>query len=313
MLALTPFVTRAGDKAPLQRLLVSAIEHPSVRAGGRFPPDARQRDSGRPRRAWSISKRSRRCSKGGRALVSIMLANNETGVIQPVRQAADIVHEAGGLMHVDAVQGRDACRSISRRLGADLMTFSAHKLGGPKGALAHSFARAGSILPNRSSGRRAGARGAAGTENVAGIAGFGAAAMRPCRRWIRTSLACGRMRDALEKGLKALAPLVVIFGADAQRLPNTTLFALPGIKAETAVIAFDLDGRRGFFGRGLFVRQSAALPMFWPLWVSSALPRKARSASASGPATTDSDIERFLNAWNKLSKSLLKERNGLAA
>ena len=114
--------------------------------------------------------------KGGRALVSIMLANNETGVIQPVRQAADIVHEAGGLIHVDAVQGPGRMPLDITALGADLMTLSAHKLGGPKGVGALIRASGIHIAEPliRGGGQERGAR--AGTENVAGIAGFGAAA-----------------------------------------------------------------------------------------------------------------------------------------
>lgn len=311
-LALTPFVTRAGDKAPLERLLVSAIEHPSVRAGGRFAAQAVSEIPVTAQGVVDLDALKVLLSKGGRALVSIMLANNETGVIQPVRDAADIVHEADGILHVDAVQGPGRVALNMSELGADVLTLSAHKLGGPKGAGALVRAPGIHIAEPaiKGGGQERGSR--AGTENVAGIAGFGAAAdaaLASLEADIARMLA---MRDALEKGLSALAPQAVIFGADAQRLPNTTLFALPGIKAETAVIAFDLDGVAVSSGAACSSGKVQPSHVLAAMGVQRAASEGAIRLSL-GPATTESDVERFLNAWNKLSKSLLKERNGLAA
>ena len=311
-LALTPFVTRAGDRAPLERLLVSAIEHPSVRAGGRFATDAVGEISVTGQGVVDLDALKALLSKGGRALVSIMLANNETGVIQPVKEAAAIVHEAGGILHVDAVQGPGRMALNMSELGADLLTLSAHKLGGPKGAGALVRAPGIHIAEPviKGGGQERGSR--AGTENVAGIAGFGAAAEAAQASLEADIVRMRAMRDALEKGLKALAPRAVIFGADAPRLPNTTLFALAGIKAETAVIAFDLDGVAVSSGAACSSGKVQPSHVLAAMGVQRAASEGAIRLSL-GPATTDNDVERFLNAWNKLSKSLGKERNGLAA
>jgi cysteine desulfurase len=311
-LALTPFVTRAAEKAPLQSLLMSAIEHPSVRSGGRFPAAAVSEIPVTAQGVVNLEALKARLEKSGHVLVSIMLANNETGVIQPVRQAADIVHAAGGLLHVDAVQGPGRMPLDITALGADLMTFSAHKLGGPKGVGALIRASGIHIAEPliRGGGQERGAR--AGTENVAGIAGFGAAAEAGLQL-LETDVARMRaLRDRLETGLKTMTPQAIIFGAEAERLPNTTLFALSGMKAETAVIAFDLDGVAVSSGAACSSGKVQPSHVLAAMGVARPLAEGAIRVSF-GPTTTDSDLEKFLNAWNKLSKSLGKERNGLAA
>ena len=311
-LALTPFARRAGDKAPLERLLVSAIEHTSVRAGGRFPADALSEIPVTTQGVVDLAALEVMLAKGGRALVSIMLANNETGVIQPVRKAADMVHEAGGVLHVDAVQGPGRMPLDLAALGADLLTLSAHKLGGPKGTGALIRAPGIHIAEPliRGGGQERGGR--AGTENVSGIAGFGAAAEAALQSLDADIGRMRTLRDRLETGLKAMTPQAVIFGADADRLPNTTLFALPGVKAETAVIAFDLDGIAVSSGAACSSGKVQPSHVLAAMRINRSLADGAIRASL-GLSTTESDVERFLNAWNKLSKSLGKERNGLAA
>ena len=310
-LALTPFAARAGE-TPLERLLVSAIEHPSVKSGGRFSAAAVSEIPATAQGVIDLVALQTILSKAGRALVSIMLANNETGVIQPVREAADIVHESGGLLHVDAVQGPGRIALDLKTLGADLLTLSAHKLGGPKGVGA--LVRAPGIHISepliKGGGQERGAR--AGTENVAGIAGFGAAAEAVLHSLDADAARVGNMRDRLEAGLKAATPHAVIFGTDAPRLPNTTLFALPGIKAETAVIAFDLDGVAVSSGAACSSGKVQPSHVLAAMGVPRVLSDGAIRVSL-GPTTAESDVEKFLNAWNKLSKSLGKERNGLAA
>src|SRR5262247_1464284 len=152
-----------------QRLLVSAIEHPSVRSGGRFP--AVEAIGATASGLVDLADLERRLAQGPAALVSLMLANNETGVIQPVAEAAALVHAAGGLIHVDAVQGPGRIACDFKALGADLMTLSSHKIGGPQGAGA-LIVRDGLALDAliKGGGQERGHR--AGTENVAGIAGF---------------------------------------------------------------------------------------------------------------------------------------------
>ncbi len=174
VLALTPMV--GGVAARCETLLVSAIEHPSVLAGGRFPSSAIEHLPVTAGGQIEIAGLARRLARSqGRALVSLMLANNETGIVQPVSQVAAMVHEAGGLLHVDAVQaaGRMACDI--NVLGADLLTISGHKMGAPKGvgALVRREPDFSDALM-KGGGQERGMR--AGTENVAGIVSFGVAA-----------------------------------------------------------------------------------------------------------------------------------------
>src|SRR5262245_12351802 len=172
-LALTPGLRR-GNGPTVERLLVSAIEHPSVLAGGRFAADAIGFIP--VTRAGVVDlDRLRARLDGSPALVSIMLANNETGAIQPVAEAVELVHEAGGLLHVDAIQALGKIPVHLASIGADLLSLSAHKIGGPKGAgalvLAEGLEGLSPLL--RGGGQEKGRR--AGTENVAAIAGFGGA------------------------------------------------------------------------------------------------------------------------------------------
>src|SRR5215831_4118931 len=237
VLALVP--TAARD-----RLFVSAIEHPSVLAGGRFPAGSVEHLPVTGSGEVDLAALERRMAAlEGRALVSLMLANNETGVVQPVSQAASVVHAAGGTLHVDAVQAAGRIPCDINALGADLLTLSGHKIGAPKGVGA-LIGRAGALnlLDPLIKGGGQERNMRAGTENVTAIAGFGAAAAAARDGLGRERARMAALRDRLEARLKAASPEVVIFGAAAERLPNTTLFAVPGMKAETAVIAFDLEG-----------------------------------------------------------------------
>jgi cysteine desulfurase len=244
-----------------------------------------------------------------------MLANNETGVVQPVAAAAELVHAAGGLLHVDAVQaaGRILCNTGS--LGADLMTISAHKLGGPKGVGA--LIRRGEDLhiPDpliKGGGQERGMR--AGTENAAGIAAFGAAVAAARRGLAADGARMLALRDRLEAGLRAVTPAAVIFGAQAERLPNTTLCALPGMKAETAVIALDLEGVAVSSGAACSSGKVEPSHVLAAMGVSRALAGGAVRLSL-GWTTAEADIERFLAAWRKVAGALSKgskEQRGLA-
>jgi cysteine desulfurase len=310
-LALTPAIETPSRKAPLEKLLVSAIEHPSVLAGGRFARADIEEIPVTPTGIVDLKALAARLEKlgGGRVLVSVMLANNETGVVQPIAQVAQLVHEAGGLLHVDAVQaaGRIACDI--KVLGADLLALSAHKIGGPKGvgALIRRDERLHLADPLiRGGGQERRLR--AGTENVAGIAGFGAAAASVREQdqveagWMRV------LRDGLEARLKMLTPDAVIFGAEAERLPNTTLFAVPGIKAETAVIALDLDGFAVSSGAACSSGKVQASHVLAAMGVDPALARGAVRLSL-GAETSENDVKSFCNAWKKLSESLRKGRD----
>ena len=319
VLALTPAIEVGGDKTPCSRLLVSAIEHPSVRAGGRFPAGAVEEIPVTAAGTVDLNALEQRLSGlagAGRVLVSLMHANNETGVVQPVAAAAELVHAAGGLLHVDAVQSAGKIPCDIKALGADLMTLSAHKLGGPKGVGALVVGRAGLHVGHpllKGGGQERGAR--AGTENVPGIAGFGAAAEAAARTLGADAASMSSLRDALEAGLKAVSPDAVIFGSEVERLPNTMLVAVPGLKAETALIALDLDGVAVSSGAACSSGKVTPSHVLAAMGVGAGLARGAIRVSL-GPATTANEIGVFLKAWTKLAKGLSKgsnTRRGIAA
>jgi cysteine desulfurase len=301
MLALSPTL---GDD-----LLASAIEHPSVRSGGRFA--AVDEVAVTAAGVVDLADLGRKVGSRQRQLVSLMLANNETGVIQPVAAAADIVHAAGGLLHVDAVQGPGRISFDFNALGADLMTISGHKLGGPQGVGALIRRHALLLEPLlRGGGQEQGAR--AGTENVAAIAGFGAAAEATRLALAEEAPRLALLRDRLEAGLRAITPDAIVFGADSARLPNTTLFAVPGMKAETAVIAFDLEGVAVSSGAACSSGKVAPSHVLEARGVAPELARGAIRVSL-GYSTSEPEIEVFLKAWAKLGESLYKARNHIAA
>jgi cysteine desulfurase len=296
-LALSPAL---GDS-----LLVSAIEHPSVKSGGRFAAA----DEVPVTAAGVVDLAELRRLLGGqpRPLVSLMLANNETGVIQPVAEAAALVHSAGGLLHVDAVQGPGRMPCNFAALGADLMTLSSHKIGGPQGVGALIRRKALALDPQiKGGGQERGAR--AGTENVPGIAGFGAAAAAALETGLEEGAAMARLRDKFELGLKAISPEAVIFGQGEARLPNTTLFSIPGLKAETAVIAFDLEGVAVSSGSACSSGKVAPSHVLAAMGVPAELARGAIRVSL-GYATSDNDIGIILKAWAKLANGLYKAGN----
>ena len=302
-LALTPTL---GD-----RLLVSAIEHPSVRSGGRF--DAVEDVAVTPEGVVDLAALERRLAAGPRALVSVMLANNESGIVQPIAEVAAKTHEAGGLLHVDAVQGPGRLPCDFKALGADLMTLSAHKIGGPQGVGALIKRPGLNLAPLiKGGGQERGSR--AGTENVAGIAGFGAAAEAVRSNFASEVAHMVELRDQLEAGLKQVTPHAVVFGAGRPRLPNTTLFAVPGMKAETAVIAFDLEGVAVSSGSACSSGKVAPSHVLAAMGIDGALAQGAIRVSL-GYSTQGRDIETFQTAWGKLVETLykVKKPNGIAA
>jgi cysteine desulfurase len=315
-LALTPSVQTAAEKKPRDALLISAIEHPSVRAGGRFLAEAITELAVEPDGQLKLSALAEALAKTNRPLVSVMLANNETGVIQPIAEAAALVHAAGGLLHVDAVQAAARIACDIHALGADLMTLSAHKIGGPKGVGALIRCRDDIHFPDpliRGGGQERGAR--AGTENVAGIAAFGAAAAAARAGFVAEVAHVRPLLNRLEQALRAIEPETVIFGATAPRLPNTTLFAVSGIKAETAIIALDLEGVAVSSGAACSSGKVQPSHVLAAMGYAPALTQAALRVSI-GFSTTEADVERFQNAWRKVYGALskgLKDKRGIAA
>ncbi len=291
---------------PVQRLVVSAIEHASVLAGGRFPREAIE-IVGVTRSGLIDPAHLRRLLQGKPpALVSVMLANNETGAVQPIAAAAEIVHAEGGLLHVDAIQGFGKIPFDINELGADLVTLSAHKIGGPKGVGALVLAeRLSGLEPLlRGGGQEISRR--AGTENVVGIAGFGAAAKAALAALERDAVRLDGLRRRLEEGLRR-TPGAIVFSDAAPRLPNTTLFTVPGLRAETAVIGFDLAGIAVSSGSACSSGKVQPSHVLEAMGFDRDIAQGAVRLSL-GWSTQDADIDYCLEAWRKLAGSLLKDQ-----
>ena len=302
-LALAPGLRR-GEAPPIERLVVSAIEHASVLAGGRFSPSVVATVGVAPNGLVDLDALREKLRRGPPALVSIMLANNETGAIQPVRRAAEIIHATGGLLHVDAIQAFGKIALDMREIGADLLSLSAHKLGGPKGVgalvLADGVSAPEPLL--RGGGQEKSRR--AGTENVAGIAGFGAAASAALAGLGEEARRPEMLRNRLERGLKQ-TPETIVFSEDAPRLPNTTLVTVPGLSAETAVIGFDLAGIAVSSG------SACSSGKVQPSHVLQAMGFGQETANGAvrislGWSTRDADIDYCLETWRRLVAGLLK-------
>jgi len=303
-LALSPGL-RGPSGGPVERLLVSAVEHASVLAGGRFPADKVSHIRVTRAGVVDLDHLKALLKDGPPTLVSIMAANNETGALQPVAEAARIVHDAGGLLHVDAIQALGKIAFNINAVGADLATFSAHKIGGPKGigALVVAEGVSGVEPLLRGGGQELNRR--AGTENVAGIAGFGAAVRAALQALPEDAKQMATLRDRLENGIRAIAG-ATIFSDNTERLPNTILFTAPGLKAETAVIGFDLEGIAVSSG------SACSSGKVQPSHVLSAMgfdPAVAQGAVrlSLGWSTEPDDINRALEAWRKLGNTLLRE------
>lgn len=242
---LTPDWTMGRSPLHFSHLYVSAADHPCLLSGGRFPADAVTRigvdrngviDLEALEQALEEHDRSR-----GLPLVALHAANNETGVIQPIKEIGRLVKKAGGISILDAVQAVGRIPLNISEGYADFFIISSHKIGGPKGVGA-LVSVADLMMPTalvRGGGQEKGHR--AGTENVLGIAGFGAAAREATAQLGRAEEVRAR-RDLLEALILDLVPDAVIYGRSAPRLPNTVFFGIPGMKAETAQIAFDLGG-----------------------------------------------------------------------
>jgi cysteine desulfurase len=304
-LALAPGLRKAGGE-PALRLIVSAIEHPSVLAGGRFAPGETTVLPVRPSGVVDLDALAALLEASPPALVSVMLANNETGAIQPIPEVAALVHEAGGLLHVDAVQALGKMTFNINELKADVISVSGHKVGGPKGVGALVLADGiGGLTPLlRGGGQEQGRR--AGTENLTGIVGFGAAVKAAMAALPNAAVRMQTLQRRLESGLRAASD-VVIFSDGVPRLPNTTLVAAPHLKAETAVIGFDLEGIAVSSGSACSSGKVQPSHVLQAMDADPALTAGAIRLSL-GWETTEADIDRCLEAWRKLSGVLGKTR-----
>jgi cysteine desulfurase len=290
----------------ITRLLVSAIEHDSVlntaaaiaeRTGVECTHIPVTHDG-----VVDLDALERMLSEhNGRALVAVMAANNETGVIQPIEDVASRARGANALLLVDAVQAYGKIAFDFAAPGADYLTISAHKFGGPQGSGALVIGTRAPFAPQVPGGQEKGRR--AGTENVIGIAGLGAAAECVVRDDVSQT---ARLRQKFETALRRRFPEIVIFGEGAPRLVNTSNFAIPGVAAETAVVALDLDGVMVSSGAACSsgkVQQSHVLK-------AMGVPRELASCGlrvSFGWNSADSDIDAALAALDTLA-ARIRER-----
>lgn len=230
-------------------------------------------------------------------LLSLMLANNETGVVQPVGAAAELAHAAGALVHCDAVQAAGRVPFGMASLGVDYLSLSAHKIGGLSGVGALVTAPGVPVRPLvQGGGQERRRRG--GTENVAGIASFGAAA-----ETLAASLSDQdrqrRLRDGFETRILETVSEAVVFGAKAERLANTSCLAMPGVKSELQVMSFDLAGVALSAGAACSSGKIAVSPVLTAMGVPPELAECAVRVSI-GSGTTEGEVERLIEVWTDI-------------
>jgi cysteine desulfurase len=300
--ALSPRMKERGREIILDRLLIGATEHPSVLAGGRFASDRIERiavDGDGLLRLDRLAERLEAMAAAGeRGLVSVQLANSETGVIQSIAEIARLVHASGHLLHCDAVQAAGRVALDDPSLDADLMSLSAHKIGGLPGVGA-LVARHPDLWPEPlipGGGQEAYRR--AGTQNTLGIVAFGVAAT-VARGAVRGAGRIAALRDGLEAGILARAPGASVLGAPAPRLPNTTMVLLPGVSAETAVIALDLEGLAVSAGSACSSGKVGPSHVVEAMGHSGALARSALRFSL-GAATNEADMAAALEIFGRV-------------
>jgi cysteine desulfurase len=282
--------------AGARRLIVSAIEHDSVQETARvvgvaveaLPVNA----DGRADLAWLAERLARWDAIDGKPFVALMLANNETGVIQPVFAASEIVRAADGWLHVDAIQAAGKIGVDCRPLGADTLSISAHKIGGPQGVGALTFGpRATLTRRQHGGGQERGRRG--GTENVPGITAFGAAAMEALEG-VEEFNRRADWRDAAAECLKAAGG--VVMGEAAPRLANTLCVATPGFPSDVQVMGLDLAGVMVSAGSACSSGKVKASPVLQAMGQGELSGCAIRVSG--GWSTTEADWNRFVEAWS---------------
>lgn len=311
MTALSRVWQDGGNPVYLDKLFISAVEHPSVMTGGRFavadqvvvPVDA---DG-----LVQLDALKKAVADAEPGLVSVMAANNETGVIQPLAEIGAIARAHGHFFHVDAVQAAGRIKIDMDAWQADAITLSAHKFGGPQGigaVVTRSTSRSPAPLMV-GGGQENWRRG--GTENVAAIAAFGKAAEEAlCELDFANRLQ--DMKSRLESGLKSVCPATLIFGEGAHRLANTTCFAVKDIPAETALIALDLERVSVSSGSACSSGKVSVSHVLTAMGVDGDLARCAIRIS-TGWDTRPDEIDAFLGLWPAVVDRLNPEARSRAA
>lgn len=243
---------------------------------------------------------------GDRALVSVMAANNETGTVQPVADISRLCKDAGALLHVDAIQWAGKRPLFEIAAYADALTLSAHKFNGPAGVGAIIVKDGVAFEPLIKGGGQE-RRRRAGTENVIGIAGFGAAAEAALNR-VRDFAEIAELRDRIES---ELADDAKFYGAEADRLANTTCIGMPGVSAETQVMAFDLAGIA--VSAGSACSSGKVEPSHVLIAMGVAKQEAAEAVRVSlGMSTTAEEVEKFIKAWRDLRARTRKDAEAAA-
>lgn len=291
-----------------QTIYLSGIEHPSVlvpaQAHGGMTVDLPAKRDGVVC-VEDFAAHVLRSDSEARAMLALQLANNETGVIQPVAEACDFAREHDVFVHCDAVQAAGRIAIDFAALGADTMSLSSHKIGGPKGVGA-LIIRDGVSLPAFLTGGGQEKRRRGGTENVAAIAGFGAAA-EAARRDLADQARISALRDEIASAVLSITPEAMVIGGQAERLSNTVCIAWPGRIAETLVIKLDLMGIAISAGAACSsgkVSQSAVLSA---MGFGDALASSAIRISL-GHATTQTDCKVFIDAWRTIASADERKR-----
>ncbi|MDX3924880.1 MAG: cysteine desulfurase family protein [Shinella sp.] len=301
-MVLTPDFRMGRTPMKVGRLYVSAIEHPAVREGGRFDRgdvcEIPVTPAGIVDLAALDGLLSAHDRESGLPIVAVMVANNETGIVQPVREVAEIVHRYGGLYVADAVQAAGRITLTIEETGADFLILSSHKLGGPKGVGA-LVSRGEVLMPKpliHGGGQEKGHR--SGTENAPAIAGFGAAARAAAQRLDERNALIAALRDRMEAQMAKHAGDLVVHGRNAQRLSNTSFFSLPGLKSETGQIAFDLEGIAISAGSACSSGKVGQSHVLTAMGFDAALGGLRVSL---GETTREADIGRFLDAFARIA------------
>jgi cysteine desulfurase len=294
--------------AKVDRVLVSAIEHPCVLDAAARSRKVCEIIPVTPSGVVDLAALETLLAKeAGETLVAVMQANNETGIVQPLNDVVALAHTHGAQVYCDAVQAAGKMPVNMALSGVDCLSLSAHKIGGAAGAGA-LIAQGNMHIDALQHGGGQELRRRPGTENLSGIAGFGAAAERVARKPVE----CGALRDTLENGVKTLRGDAVFFGADEERLSNTSFFATPGLSAEMLVIAFDLAGIAVSSGSAC---SSGKVSRSHVLDAMGADPELANGAIrvSLGWTTTQNDVEAFLAAFEEISDRAGKPIAGEAA
>lgn len=282
--------------AGCKRLLISPMDHPATllaaERSGAVCEIMPVNEHGQTDMDWLKDRLANWDESDGRPFVSLVAANSETGVIQDTETATELVHDAGGLILIDAVQ---ALGKLPMTYMPDYLVVSAHKIGGPQGVGA-LYAAPGAPFDPLINGGGQERRRRAGTQNVAGIAGFGAA----CRAMTDLSHTTS-IRDAIEVGVKAMEPELYIFGEGAERLPNTSFFAVPDMPSATLLMALDLSGISVSTGISCSSGKAQVSKAIQAMGVDHHAPKGALRISL-GYTSKPEDAETFLRAWAKIRK-----------